>query len=235
MLVVFYIISAVSGVVASIFIEKRNLKRWFTATIIAFLFGIAFCIPMTKKIVSDLYHINFWSIFAVLSLIAWQLAFIFNNSKNLANYEFAFLLFSFVIYVFCSSFFYSNYLVTCFDTHVSTEIFPIVITIDGTESPENITEDVFVVERIMDISSNKFFYQYSIQHENGNISIMQSSEKSTTVVPIADSESPYVEITTTRHCSGYRRETLEHSLTYADKIYILYIPEGSIKNVLRTN
>lgn len=235
MLVVFYIISAVSGVIASIFIERRNLKRWFKATIFAFLFGMAFCVPMTKKIVSDLYHINFWSIYAVLSLIAWQLAFIFNNSKNWANYEFAFLLFSFVIYVFCSSFFYSNYLVTCFDTHVSTEKFPIVTTIDGTESPENITENVFVVERIMDISSNRFFYQYYIQHEKGNIIILQSSERSTTIVPIADSETPYVEIITTRHCSGYRRETLEHVLTYSDVIYILYIPEGSVKNVLRFN
>lgn len=235
MLVVFYIISALSGVIASIFIERRDLKRYFIATIVAILFGIAFCVPMINKIISDISHPNLWSIFAVLSLIAWQLAFIFNDSNNWVNYEFAFLLFSFVIYVFCSSFFYANYLVSCFDTHVTTEVFSIVTTIDSIESVESILEEGFFVEKITDINSNRAFYQYYLQLENGSYVFQQSSEKFTTVEPISDSETPYVEVITTYHCSGRRKETLEHILNYSDQIYILHIPIGSVKNVLRFN
>ena len=154
MLVVFYIISAAAGVMASTFFEKRNLKQWLIATIIAILFGIAFCVPMTKKIIMDLSHPNFWSIFSVLSLIAWQSAFIFNNKRNLFDYEFSFLLLSSFICIFCSSIFYSDYLVGCNTEHVTTEIVSIVTTIDGTKSGESILEDGFVVERIFDINSN---------------------------------------------------------------------------------
>lgn len=105
MLVVFYIISAISSVFAYMYMFSRknaNIKHWFKAIIIALLSGLSFYIPMISKIIEAFPNVDFWSIFAVASLFVWQSAFIFNDWNNLVSYWVTAFLFTFTVSLICS-------------------------------------------------------------------------------------------------------------------------------------
>jgi len=230
MLVVLYVISALSGVVSLIFDNQEKFKEKFICTFIAIVTSLAFCILMIRNIINSS-AMEFWSLFSVFSIIAWQFAFLRNDAENVINYLFCFFLMCIVFSIFEYSFTYSNYVVSCSENHVSTEIVQIVTTIDGTEKGKNIYGDGFVVGLVNDPAANKSIYQYYYRSENGTIIAKEIDVKSTTIVYVENTVSPYVEITSTAECFGYTAETKRHIFIGTRESYILYIPKGSIQNV----
>lgn len=230
MLVVLYIISAVSGVYVALSIEEKNYKDWFISTLTAVLTGIAFCVLKINKIVTNMADINFWSVFAVTSLIAWQITFLFNNRQNLVINEIAFALLAFTIYSMC---YYSEREV-CTDPHKTIEVISLMTTIDDSEAEESVYGDGFIVRKVYS-SYSSYIYQYYYQLEDGTPVEDNIPVYATEIIYISPDSSPFIEIITIRECSGYYPKTDNHSLGFAKKTYKLYIPENSILNATSIN
>ena len=234
MLVVLYIISAVSGVFASIYIEKEKFKHWLVTTLIAILTGIAFCWCMFNKIANGVIQLNFGSVFSILSLIAWQLAFLFGNYDNIFDYEFAFALFACTICLFYLCIIQPYTRVKCTAQHITKEVVFLVTSFDDSETEENVYGGDFIVcqsfKNTTNSKSSSYLYYYQL--EDGTPKEGKIPAISTEIEYIGTDESPYLEITIIRNCSGYYPITDIHSLGFGQKTYKLYIPENSILKVL---
>lgn len=234
MLVVLYVISAVSGVFSSICIEKEKFKHWIVTTLIAILTGVAFCWCMFDKLSNGVIELNFGSVFSILSLIAWQLAFLFGNYDNIFNYEFAFALFACTICLLYLCIIQPYTRVNCTTLHITKEVISLMTTIDDSETGESVYGDGFIVcqsfRNLANPNSSSYLYYYQLEDgtpKEGKIPVI-----STEIEYIGADESPYLEITIIRECSGYYPITDTHSLGFVEKTYKLYIPENSILNTL---
>lgn len=233
MLVILYITSAVAGVLVSIFEYRREFKYQLISVAIAVLTGIVFSVSMLRRI--NIYNPNFGSVFGVLSLIAWHCAFLSNDVMNLVSYEFAFFIASSLFCFFCSSINYSDYLTSCSEKHISTEIVQIVTTVDGTELGESIYGDGFVIGLIAKENPNVRLYQYYFQSEDGNIKPEEIYVDRTKITYIDETISPYIEITYEANCMGYQNESKTHVFRGSYKTYHLYIHENSIQTNINTS
>lgn len=234
MLVVMYIISAAASILSAVFEQREDFKKRSLCTIIAIGSSFAFYVPVIREILSNSV-LDFWLIFAVLSLAAWHFAFLRNDIENIINYEVASFLFTVVFYIFCYVFFFSDNIVSCTTDHITTEIIPIITTVDGTESGKSIYGDGFLIGLINDPFSKDHMYQYYYRTENGLIASQNVDYKDATIVYIDNTVSPYVEVTTVQNCFGYTRISKKHKITGSSQTYILYIQEGSIKQIVNTD
>ena len=223
-MLVLFIISTVVGLLASIFFKTRRFTSHFICSLIAVLTTVAFCSRMIAKLTSNEIDVNFWSVFAILSLIAWQFAFLFDNGKNIINYEFSFVLLAWTISIFYSSIFNPNCLKICKEDHTTTEVVYIITTID--DSCESAYGDGFIINKVYNSKYNSYQYYYKL--EDGKTEKGSIPANSTIIKNIDVGESPYLEIIITRDCSGYNSETKSHALGFSKKSYILHIPENSI-------
>ena len=232
MLVALYIISAVAGIMSAVFEHQRKLKQQLIFAIIAIISCIAFCAPIVNDIFINSV-LNFKLIWAALSLLALQFALLRNDIENIVNYQIAMCLMAIALNSFCYIFFvsYADHIVSCTTEHVTTEIVPIVTTIDGTASGRSIYGEGFVICSINDMFSNDHTYQYYYRTAEGNILSKDVDYKDAQIEYIDNSVSPYVEIISTQNCFGYTRLSKKHKITSSSDFYILYIPEGSIKQV----
>ena len=152
MLAVVYIISAVAGLFAGISLARENIKLWVLSTAIAILFGIAYVISVPE--------LNLRTIFAIVSLLIWQVSFLFGNWENFINHEFSFLLFFLIIFGVWPSILIPTPLQMCSETHVTTEIITLVTTLN---SGESVYEDGCIICQNVNLSS----YQYYYRNEDG--------------------------------------------------------------------
>ena len=233
MLVILYVVSAASGVFSLIFIRKENFKHWFFTTLIAILTGIAFCFSMFNKIANNVIDLNFGSVFSILSLIAWQAAFLLGNYEDLFDYECSFALLACTICLIGPSIIQPYSRATCTTLHITKEVIPIITTLDTSENDENVYGNGFIVCRVFNSfsSSRNSNYLYYYQLEDGTPSEGSVPVSSTEIEFIGPDESPYLEITIIRNCLGYDPKTGIHALGFAEKSYKLYIPENSILNI----
>ena len=225
MLVVFYIISAISSVFAYMYMfsrKKYNIRHWFKAIIISILSGLSFYIPMILKIIESFPNVNFWNVFAVASLFVWQSAFIFNDRDNLINYETAALLLAVTISLVCLTFDTTSYYEACNDEHINVDCIYIW--------DDNFCDNL--IQKTVCVSLRKTTYSFYIVSEDGHPIKKTIPANLTTVYTIDDEESPYLEIIIERDCTGYNTNTQEHSLTIAYTHYNLYIPQDCISVVL---
>lgn len=230
MLVLLYIISAISSVLTYVFEELENFKGRIICFVISILAAIAFCMPTINTIINSFPNVEFWPIFAVSSLILWPFIFISGDIPNAANYIVAAVLLATTLCLLCPAFYPTNNWETCNVEHITTEVVPILTTINSNSPKENVYGDGFIVRFVSDIFSNKFIYQY-YKLENGIPVEDEFPKKSTTIHYISNTETPYLEITTTMICSGYNPDFDKHIFIGTQKIYNLYVPEGSILNV----
>lgn len=207
MLEVVFIVSAVAGLFAGIAFRSESIKLWFLFAAIAILTGIAF--------VMNVPELNLWTIFAIVSLIFWQISTLFGNWENFINYEFSLLLFSIIIFVILPPVLFPTHLQRCFQTHITTKVVMITTDQDSGKSVYKESSD----------------YHYYYQQEDGTTIEGTIPSSRTTIVYIGEDESPYLQIVTERECSGYYPDTKQHCLGIAYVTYKLYIPEGSIQNV----
>lgn len=237
MLVIIYIISAIFSVISAICNEKDFFRHRFAATLIAILTGIVFWVSMIHKMANNIIEINFWSIFAILSLIAWHIALLFNNWEHLFDYEFSFLLLTFVMCSLYPVVFPTFTWETCNEVHCSTEIVFLITTFDSTSTGESVYGNGFIVNKVYDYLSysGNSSYHYYYQLEDGTPIESNIPVHKTKIEYINADESPYLEIITIRDCSGYNSETGIHALGFTEKKYILYVPAGSIQNALTTD
>ena len=158
MLVCFYIVSVVTGLLAAIFLEKEHIILWFFSAIIAILSGIAFCLPMIEKIYLNLDNISFKDIFWVLSIIGWQLAMLTGNWWNVVNYEFGFALCTITILLICSTAKEPPALTPCSSLHVTNEIVEVLVSINQTGIDNSTYGDGFIIKKVISTISLKNFY-----------------------------------------------------------------------------
>ena len=221
MLVAFYVISAISSVFAYIcmFLRKEeNIKYWFSAIILSLLTSLSFYIPMISKIITTFPNINFWDVFAVVSLVAWQSAFIFNHTNNLINYEVAVLLFAMIISIICPTFDASSYRTFCNEEHIDVDV---IYIYDDNSSDNLITKTI----HSNTLSATYSFYLIS---EYGKPFEKTIFENVTTIYTIDNGASPYLEIVVSSDCDGFNIKTQKHYLSMVYTHYNLYIPEDCI-------
>ena len=216
MLEVVFIISAVAGLFAGIAFRCESIKLWFLFASIAILTGITFVMYVPE--------LNLCTIFAIVSLIFWQMSFLFGNWENFVNYEFSFLLFSFVVFVFASTLQFPSRLQKCNETHQTIKVVMIMTTLD---SGESVYEDDCIILQTHSSSS----YHYYYLQEDGTPIEGTIPVSNTTIVNIGVNDSPYLQIITERECSGYYPDIQKHYLGISHITFKLYIPEGSIQNV----
>ena len=225
MLVVFYIVSAISSVFAymSIFSRKKaDFRHCFIAIIITLVCGLAFYIPMISKIIEAFPNIGFWSVFAVASLFVWQCAFIFNTADNLVNYEAAALLFTVTVLLICPTFDKTSYRSLCNEEHINVDTI-------------YIWEDNFcdnLIQKNVCVNSRNTTYSFYLVSEDGHPIKKTIPANLTTVYTIDGEDTPYLEIIVSRDCDGVDTKTQKHYLTIAYTHYNLYIPEDCITVVL---
>ena len=107
---------------------------------------------------------------------------------------------------------------------------PIVTTVDGTKLGESIYGEGFVIGYYFNEKSNLGVYQYYFKDDIGNIELNEISQKRVQITYIEDSETPYVEITYTANCSGYRVQSEQHMIRNTYITYHFYIPKGSVQS-----
>lgn len=226
MLVVFYIISAISSVFAymSIFLRKKaNFGHWFIAMVITIICGLAFYIPMISKIIETFPNVNFGSVFAVATLFVWQSAFIFNDADKLVCYEIIALLFTFIIFLICPTFDTTSYRIPCYEEHISVDV---VYVWD-----DNFCDDF--VTKTIHLGSKPATYSFYVVSDEGHPIEKTIPANLTAIHPItSDETSPYLEIIVDQNCSGYNTKTQEHYLTIGNTHYNLYVPEDCITVIL---
>lgn len=235
MLVILYIISAVSSVFSAIYIQKRQLKPILIATLIAILTGITFIVTMINKMANNVVELNFWSLFAMFSIVGWISAFLFNHPERIVDYEFCFALMAFVVVMLYPAVFPKYCWETCNEIHYSTEIVFLITSFDETSAEETIYGNGYIVNKVYAYPSGFMYYYYHYINEDGTPIEDSIPVHLTTIEYIDADKSPYLEIITIRDCSGYNPETGNHSLGFADKSYKLYIPENCIKNASATD
>ena len=221
MLVVSYVIGAISSVFAYIYMfsrKKENGRHWFIAIIIALISGLSFYIPMISKIIKTFPNVNFWNVFAVASLVAWQSTFIFNHTDNLVNYQVATLLFAMIISIICPTFDPSSYYTFCNEEHTDVD----VLYIYDDNSSDNL------IKKTIHSNTLSATYSFYLISEDGKIFEKTIFENVTTIYPIDNETSPYLEIIVSRDCSGFNPQSQKHYLSTAYTHYNLYIPENCI-------
>ena len=178
---------------------------------------------------------NIWTVFGLLSFIFLLYAFLSGDLANLLSYELAALITSALFCFFCSTYNFSDYTVICNENHTHTEIVPIVTTVDGTKFGESIYGDGFVIGCYFNEKSNLRVYQYYFKDEIGNIESNEISQKRTQITYLEENKTPYVEITYTAKCNGYRVQSQQHMIRNTYITYHFYIPKGSVQtNIERT-
>ena len=234
MLVIFYIVRALSAVLVPMFFKRENFKQWVISILVTITTGGGFCLPMIQQILSDIKHIDFGMVFAVSSLIAWQSAFIFLDRENLFNYEVCALLFTLIVCLMVPNLIPFEGWASCDGEHV-TVTKTNILTSEDDPSQLNMYGEGFIVKQIIYVSSNNTTYKFSYLLQDGTQVEKQFPAKYTTICYIETGQTPYVEEKNIRKCSGYNPETKKHFLTTATTNYILYIPEGCVLKEFQFN
>lgn len=231
MLAIIYLISAVAGILSYMFGNLRRFKQRMVSLVISILSAIAFCTLMVNRIMYDFPNLDFWPIFAVLSLILWQFACISGDIFYGIDYIIVAGLLSTTLCLLCPVLYPSNNWEKCNIEHRETEIVPIITTINNYSSTEGVYGDGYIIRCIHDISSNKIIYQ-CYRFENGTKTQSEFPSESTTIHYISNNENPYLKITTSKNCSGYNPDFNQHIFESYERMYDLYVPEGSVFNIL---
>ena len=172
---------------------------------------------------------NVWTGFVLLSFIFLLYAFLSGDIANLLSYELAAFITSALFCFFCSTYNFSDYTIICTENHTHTEIVPIITTVDGTKFGESIYGEGFVIGCYFNEKTNLRVYQYYFKDENENIESKEISQKRVQITYIEENEVPYVEITYTANCSGYKVQSQHHMIRTTYITYHFYIPSGSVQ------
>jgi len=231
MLAILYIISTVASFLTPIFEDHEEYHKSTISFAIAIISAFIFSIPIIKEITSDLYNPYFGSVFALLSLVFWNYAFLTNNGSYCLSYICAAFLGSLVICFLLSNIYFSNNLVYCNENHDYSEQVFIVTTYNGLDSGEPIFGDEFTVGTYIKPNTNVRIYKYFYQNENGQIVSKKIYSSKTQITYIDANAEPYIEINCSIDCAGYREKSKIHTFNSYTYQYHLYIPENSIANI----
>jgi len=234
MLAILYIISILASLRTPIHDRRGEFKKSLQSLAIAVISATLYIIPVIYKMCKDS-SLNFWPIFGLFSLIFLDIALLTDDRTHLLSLTVTAFLASTVICFLHSAINFSDYLISCNENHVHTEIVPIITTVDGTDLGKSIYGDGFVIGLIYKFTPNMTIYQYNFQDEEGNIVTEEIPAGRTEITFIEDDVSPYIEITATSHCMGYRIESKRHVFYGIRNTYHLFIPEGSIVNITPTS
>lgn len=210
---------------------RAEYKKSIQSLAIAVISAILYIVPVIYKISKDPSNLYFWSMFGLLSLVFLDVALLTDNHSYLLGFAVAAFLASAVLCFLSSAIYFSNYLTSCNEKHISTEIVPIITTVNGEEFGESIYGDGFVVGIIYRFTPRRTIYQYHFQNADGNIESKEIPAGRTEISYIDDVVAPYLEITYTTNCMGYRNESKTHVFRGIRKTYHLYIPERGIVNI----
>ena len=235
MLVMLYITSVVSCIFAIIYEKCEKYKNCRTAFAISIISGVLYVVPTTIAVFTNLFNPNFKTVFGLTSLIFWHIGIWSDDIEHCVDYIFSALIGSAILCFIFSNIYYTDYLQPCNENHDYTERIYLVTTVDGTESGESIFGEGFTVGLIYKDAPNTHLYKYYYQTEDGDIVSAQIYGRRTQIIYIEPGEEPYLEVSHSVRCSGYRRKTETHVYRDTHSTYTLYIPRNSVASISSSN